>query len=38
MELLGLIAMRCERGSRWQASDDEINDFLAEFYPDGEKK
>ena len=34
LELLGLYAMRTQRGQSWKASDDEINDFLREYYPD----
>jgi hypothetical protein len=33
LELLGLSLLRSERGSRWQASDDEIDGFLGRFYP-----
>jgi hypothetical protein len=32
LELLGLSLLRSERGSRWQASDDEIDGFLGRFY------
>ena len=34
LELLGLFAMRSQRGQSWKASDDEINDFLRRYYPD----
>lgn len=39
LELLGLCAMRSQRGLSWKASDDEINDFLEKYYPNalGEK-
>jgi hypothetical protein len=33
LELLGLSLLRSERGPRWQASDDEIDEFLKRFYP-----
>jgi hypothetical protein len=32
LELLGLSLLRSERGPRWQASDDEIDEFLKRFY------
>ncbi len=34
LELLGLYAMRSQRGQSWKASDDEINEFLRDYYPD----
>lgn len=34
LELLGLWAMRENRGPNWKASDDEIEAFLKSFYPD----
>ena len=37
LELLGLSLLRSERGSRWQASDDEIDEFLTRFYPPAER-
>lgn len=33
LELLGLSLLRSERGPRWQASDNEIDEFLKRFYP-----
>ncbi|MGY8685212.1 hypothetical protein Q2941_46870 [Bradyrhizobium sp. UFLA05-153] len=33
LTLLGLSLMRSERGPRWQAGDDEIDEFLTRFYP-----
>jgi hypothetical protein len=33
LELLGLSLLRSERGPRWQASDNEIAEFLTWFYP-----
>ncbi len=33
LELLGLSLLRSERGPRWQARDDEIEEFLKRFYP-----
>ena len=33
LELLGLIAMRQSRGQNWRAQDQEIEDFIAKFYP-----
>lgn len=33
LELLGLSLLRSERGPRWQASDNEIAEFLTRFYP-----
>jgi hypothetical protein len=33
LELLGLWAMRKERGSSWKASGEEIEAFLKQFYP-----
>jgi hypothetical protein len=33
LTLLGLSMMRGERGPRWQADDDEIDEFLTRFYP-----
>ncbi len=33
LELLGLSLLRSERGSRWQAGDNEIDEFLKRFYP-----
>jgi hypothetical protein len=35
IELLGLCAMRGQRGEAWKANDDEINEYLRRFYPDG---
>jgi hypothetical protein len=37
LELLGLSLLRSERGPRWQASDNEINEFLRRFYPPAER-
>ncbi len=34
VELLGLIAMRQQRGIEWKASDKEIKKFLSNFYPE----
>lgn len=34
LELLGLYAMRSQRGQSWKASDEEINAFLRDYYPD----
>ena len=34
LELLGLFAMRSQRGQSWKASDDEISNFFREYYPD----
>ena len=34
LELLGLYAMRSQRGQSWKASDEEINAFLSDYYPD----
>lgn len=34
LELLGLYAMRSQRGQSWKASDDEITNFLRDYYPD----
>lgn len=31
LEVLGLAAMYERRGERWQAADDQINSFLAEY-------
>ena len=33
LELLGLVAIYEARGTQWQAPDDEIEAFLAEYYP-----
>ncbi len=33
LELLGLCSLRSERGQHWQASDNEIDEFMARFYP-----
>jgi hypothetical protein len=33
LELLGLSLLRSERGPRWQATDNEIDEFLKRFYP-----
>jgi hypothetical protein len=33
LELLGLSLLRSERGPHWQASDNEIGEFLKRFYP-----
>jgi hypothetical protein len=33
LELLGLSQLRSERGPNWQASDNEIGEFLRRFYP-----
>ena len=33
LELLGLCLLRSERGPHWQASDNEIDEFMALFYP-----
>lgn len=35
MELLGLTVMRAQRGEEWHAEDEEIDGFLAKFFPDG---
>lgn len=37
LELLGLIYMRTMRGEDWKAEDDEINDYLARYYPEALK-
>ena len=34
LELLGLMTMRWERGTAWQASDQDIERFFADFYPE----
>ena len=33
LELLGLCLMHQTRGDDWKATDDEINSYLREFYP-----
>jgi hypothetical protein len=33
LKLLGLSLVRSERGPRWQASDNEMDEFLTRFYP-----
>jgi len=33
LELLGIYSMRQIRGGEWKASDDEIQTFLAAYYP-----
>lgn len=33
LELLGLYTMYCQRGQSWRASDEEIDDFLVDYYP-----
>ncbi len=33
LELLGLCLLRSQRGTRWQANDNEIDQFLKRFYP-----
>jgi hypothetical protein len=33
LKLLGLSLVRSKRGSRWQAVDNEIDEFLTRFYP-----
>ena len=33
LKLLGLALVRSERGPRWQAGDNEIDEFLTRFYP-----
>jgi hypothetical protein len=35
LELLGLSLLRSERGSRWHARDNEIEEFLSRFYSSG---
>ncbi len=35
LELLGLIYMRDIRGQNWKASDTEIDNYLANYYPAG---
>ena len=35
LELLGLIYMRELRGEKWKASDNEIDGYLASYYPEG---
>ncbi len=35
LELLGLTLMRTQRGEDWHAEDEEIDAFLAKFFPDG---
>ena len=35
LELLGLYAMRSQRGEAWKANDAEIKEYLRRFYPDG---
>ena len=37
LELLGLSLLRSERGTRWQAGDNEIDEFLKRFYPSDQK-
>ncbi len=34
LELLGLYALRMQRGQSWKASDEEVNEFLRKHYPD----
>jgi hypothetical protein len=36
LELLGLTLMRADRGEDWHAEDEEIDGFLAKFFPDGD--
>ena len=38
LELLGLYAMRSQRGVIWKASDEEIDEFLRNFYPDASEQ
>jgi hypothetical protein len=33
LKLLGLSLLRSERGPQWQASDNEIGEFMTRFYP-----
>jgi hypothetical protein len=33
VELLGLCLLRSERGAHWQATDDQIDHFMKQFYP-----
>jgi hypothetical protein len=34
LSLLGLVSLRERRGRQWRASDEEIDAFFQEFYPD----
>lgn len=34
LELLGIYSLRQQRGSDWQASDQQIHDYLTTYYPD----
>jgi hypothetical protein len=36
LELLGLCLLSSERGPNWQAREDEVDEFLARFYPSAE--